>query len=114
VNIDTGSFRALEARADAAGTAAADVADLGELVAGLAAETALLADKLVRITNAVMAAESLGDVMVAAERAGYARALREQEGGYEAAVRARQRRAGFQLVDGGKAARKPRKSGGAA
>lgn len=106
MNVDTGSFRALEARADAAGTAAADVAGLGELVAGLAAEIA-------RIASSFSDVEIMTDIMLSARRAGYARGLAVHDG-YEAAAHARERRAGFQVLQGGEAARKPRKSGGAA
>ena len=101
MNIDTGSFRALEARADAAGTAAADVADLGELVAGLAAEIA-------RIASSFTDVEFMADLMIAARRAGRSEGRAEHDP-YQAAAQAQQRRAGFRLVEGGGGARKPRR-----
>jgi hypothetical protein len=77
----------------------ADVAELGELVAGLAAEMA-------RIAASVNDVEVMADIMLSARRAGYARGLAVHDD-YEAAARARELRAGFQVLQGGR-------SGGAA
>ena len=84
----------------------ADVAELGELVAGLAAEMA-------RIASSFGDVEVMADLMLSARQAGYARALAAHDD-HEAAARARELRAGFRILQGGKAARKPRRSGGAA
>jgi len=83
-----------------------DVAELGELVAGLAAEMA-------RIASSFDDVETVIDIMLSARRNGYARGLAVHDN-YEAAAQARERRAAFQVLPGGKAARKPRRSGGAA
>jgi hypothetical protein len=100
VNVPTGEFRALQARADAAGTAAADVAGLGELVAGLAAEIA-------RIASSFTDVELMADLMIAARRVGV-REGRAEHDPYQATAQAQQRRAGFQVLQGGSGARSPR------
>ena len=83
-----------------------DVAELGGLVADLAAEMA-------RIASSFEDVQVVVDIMLAARRGGYARGLAVHDN-YEAAAQARERRAAFQVLPGGKAARKPRRSGGAA
>jgi len=89
-----------------------DVAELGELVAGLAAEIAGIASSFADV-------KIMADLMLAARQEGYARGVAASDANSPAArarqaARAQQRRGALSVVDGGKAARKPRRSGGAA
>lgn len=113
MNIDTGSFRALKARADAVDVVTGDVAGLGELVSGLTAEVAVLAATLADMAGSVSETDVMIDIMLSARRDGYARGVAASDA-HSAVSRAQQRRAGLRLVESGSGARKARRGGGAA
>ena len=94
MNVPTGEFRALRDRASAVDAISADVA-------GLAAEVAGLASALATMAEAATETQTMTDIMLGARRAGYARALADCDG-REAAARARQARAAFRVIPGGK------------
>ena len=84
---------------------AADVDGLRLLVAGLAAELAAVAGEAVRVREEVYALDQFAEVIRAVRREGYREGLGTHDG-RQADANARERRAQFRVIAGGRAAPK--------
>jgi hypothetical protein len=82
-----------------------ELAELRELVAGTAAETARVAAEVVKIATAFTSAEWMSKVMALAREDGYRERLAEADT-HQATARAQQRRAELRAVPGRKDARR--------